>query len=96
MKILWSKKATYSFYNIRNYVEIYWSPLVAKKFANDVLHLNNLLEKNPQLGKYRADLECREIVISKQVTLYYEIQEENINLITFWNNRQRPINILSL
>lgn len=96
MKIIWSKKAKYSFYNIRNYLELYWSPMIAKKFIKDVLHVNKLLEKNPQLGKYRADLECREIVISKQVTLYYEIKENYIRLIVFWNNRQQPVNIFSL
>ncbi|KLT70745.1 MULTISPECIES: type II toxin-antitoxin system RelE/ParE family toxin [Flavobacterium] len=96
MKIIWSEKAKYSFHSIRNYIEICWSPLIAKKFTNDVLRVNNLLEKNPHLGKYRADLECREIVISKQVTLYYEIQEGYIQLITFWNNRQQPIEILDL
>lgn len=93
MKIIWSKKAKYSFYAIRNYLEIYWSELIAKKFINDVLHINNLLEKNPQLGKYRADLDCREIVISKHTTLYYETKENYIRLITFWNNRQQPANI---
>jgi plasmid stabilization system protein ParE len=96
MKIIWSKKAKYSFYTIRNYLELYWSPLIAKKFINDVLHINKLLEKNPQLGKYRADLECREIVISKHVTLYYETNENSIWLIAFWNNCQEPVNAIQL
>lgn len=96
MKIIWSKKAKYSFYTIRNYLELYWSPLIAKKFINDVLQINKLLEKNPQLGKYRADLECREIVISKHVTLYYETNENYIRLIAFWNNRQEPLNSINL
>lgn len=96
MKIVWSKKAKYNFHTIQNYIEQYWTPLIAKKFVNDVLHIINLLEKNPQLGKYRKDLECREILISKQVTLYYEIEDDSIQLIAFWHNRQKPINILNL
>ncbi len=96
MKIVWSKKAKYNFYNIQNYLEIYWTPLASKKFISDVLHINNLLEKNPELGKYRADLLCREIVISKQVTLYYEIKENHIRLISYWNNRQQPLTISTL
>ncbi len=93
MKLVWSKKAKYNFYTIQNYLELYWSPLIAKKFINDVLRVNNLLEKNPQLGKYRSDLECREIVISKHITLYYETKENYIRLIAFWNNRQQPVDI---
>ena len=96
MKIIWSKKAKYNFYNIQNYLELYWTPLTAKKFINDVVHVNGLLEKNPQLGKYRADLECREIVISKHVTLYYQTKEDHIRLIAFWSNRQHPAEIGSL
>jgi plasmid stabilization system protein ParE len=96
MKIIWSKKAKYNFYTIRNYLEHYWSPLIAEKFINDVLHINILLEKNPHLGKYRADLDCREILISKHITLYYQTNENNIRLIAFWNNRQQPADNLSL
>ncbi len=92
MEIVWSKKAKYNFYSIRNYLELYWSPLIAEKFILDVLRINKLLEKKPQIGKYRDDLECREIVISKHITLYYSIKENQIKLITFWNNRQQPLN----
>lgn len=96
MKIIWSKKAKYNFDNIQNYLEHYWSSLISKKFIKDVMHITKLLEKNPQLGKYRSDLECREIVISKQITLYYEVEEDFITLIAFWNNRQQPIEISNM
>ena len=96
MNIVWSKKANYSFYKIRNYLEEFWNPLIAQKFINDVLHIIILLEKNPMLGKYNPNLKCREIVISKQVRLYYDVSEEHIQLITFYNNRQKPINLLDL
>jgi len=45
MEIVWSKKAKYNFYSIRNYLELYWSPLIAEKFILDVLRVNKLLEK---------------------------------------------------
>lgn len=91
MEIVWSKRAKYTFYNIRNYLEHFWSPIVAQKFIKDVLHIIALLEKNSMLGKYNSDLICREILISKHITLYYRIKEEQIELITFYNNRQKPI-----
>jgi len=28
----------------------------------------------------------------KHITLYYAIKENQIKLIAFWNNRQRPLN----
>lgn len=91
MEIIWSKRANYTFYNIQNYLDQYWSPTVAQKFIQDVLRVITLLEKNPLLGKHNSNLICREIVISKHITLYYRIQENQIELITFYNNRQKPI-----
>lgn len=96
MNIVWSKKANYCFHNIRNYLEQFSNPLIAQKFIKEVMHVILLLEQNPLLGKYRKDLECREIVISKKVSMYYEINENDINLIAFRNNRQRPLNIIDL
>lgn len=91
MRVVWSKKANYTFHNIKNYLEQYWTLLVAKKFIEDVLHVITLLEKNPQLGKYNTQLACREIVISKQVKLYYEIKQSDLILLAFSNSRQKPI-----
>lgn len=91
MEIIWSKKANYTFYNIRNYLEHFWSPTIAQKFIKDVLHIITLLEINPMLGKYNSDLICREILISKHISLYYRIQKDKIELITFFNNGQKPI-----
>ncbi|WP_294961051.1 type II toxin-antitoxin system RelE/ParE family toxin [uncultured Flavobacterium sp.] len=94
MKIIWSKKAEYNFDSIRNYLEQFWSPLIAQKFIKNVLHIITLLEKNPFLGKYDAKLKCRSIIISKNVTLYYETTENHIELISFYSNRQKPIRFI--
>lgn len=96
MVIVWSKKAKYNFYNIQNYLEQFWSTSVADKFTSDVVHVINLLIQNPCLGKYRDDLQCREILITKRVKLYYGINENHIILIALSNNRQKQINIHDL
>ncbi len=94
MKIIWSKKAQYNFDNIQNYLEQFWSPLIAQKFIKDVLRIITLLENNPYLGKYDPKLKCRVMIISKNVTLHYETTEDYIELISFYNNRQKPINFI--
>lgn len=91
MKIIWSKKAEYNFDAIENYLKHFWSPLIAKKFTKDVLHIITLLENNPSLGIYNSKLKCRSIVISRNVTLYYETTQDYIELIAFYNNRQKPL-----
>ncbi len=94
MEIIWSKKANYNFYIIRNYLDHFWSPLIAQKFVKNVLRILSLLKQNPMLGKYNLNLECREIVISKHITLYYQIEKDSLKLISFYNNRQKPINTI--
>lgn len=89
MKIIWSKKAEYNFDNIQNYLEQFWSPLIVKKFIKDVLKIITLLENNPFIGKYNSKLKCRSIVISRNVTLYYETNEDYIELVSLHNNRQK-------
>ncbi|MEN2414353.1 type II toxin-antitoxin system RelE/ParE family toxin [Flavobacterium mesophilum] len=93
MKIIWSKKAEYNFENIINYLEQFWSPLIVQKFIQDVLHTIQLLQNNPFIGKYNSKLKCRSILISRNVTLYYELIADDIELIALYNTRQKPISI---
>ena len=79
-----------------NYLIEYRSPEIAEKFANKVLHIINLISINPHLGKFRNDLECNEIVITKYISLYYIINNNFIHLIRFYDNRQQPLDILNL
>ncbi|OXB24200.1 hypothetical protein B0A80_05745 [Flavobacterium tructae] len=96
MKIVWSTKAKYTFYTTRNYLIQYRNTEIAQKFVNEVLRSTNLISKNPHLGKFRYDLECNEIFITKHISLYYVINEDFIHLIRFYDNRQRPATILDL
>ncbi|MEP6805313.1 MAG: type II toxin-antitoxin system RelE/ParE family toxin [Flavobacterium sp.] len=95
MKIVWSARANYTFYTTRNYLLQYRSNEIAQKFANEVLLILDLIAINPHLGKFRSDLECNEILISKYTSLYYIINQDFIHLIRFHDNRQKPLKILN-
>lgn len=96
MKIVWSKNAKYTFYNIRNYLIHYRNTEIVEKFGNETVHLLQLLSQNPHLGKFRKDLECNEILVWKSTSLYYVIKEDIIHLIRFYDNRQKPLTIFTL
>lgn len=96
MEIVWSKKANYTFYKTRDYLIHYRNNEIAQKFVNEVLLILNLISKNPLLGKFRNDLECNEILISRHMSLYYIINKDLIHLIRFHDNRQKPLTILDL
>lgn len=44
----------------------------------------------PESGSLSSRENVRKFVISKQVTLYYEIQDDIIELLHFWDSRQNP------
>lgn len=50
------------------------------------------LSINPTIGVYNSVFEVYSLVISKQTTLYYSLNEENktIELHVFWNNLKNP------
>ena len=90
MKIIWTAEAKYTFYNNKNYLLHHWNHETAKKFVENTLHTIDLLIQNPYLGKYKMDLKCNVVLISKQISLHYEIHNDSIVLIIFWDNRQKP------
>lgn len=92
MNIIWSAEAKYTFYNNRNYLLHNWSVVTAQKFVENTLHTLNLLIKNPYLGKYKMDLKCHVVLISKHISLHYQINNDCIVLIIFWDNRKKPQN----
>ena len=91
MQIVWSSRATYTFYATRNYLLQFRSDKIAQRFVNEALQLINLIKVNPYLGKFRHDLECNEIVITRNISLYYIINRDFIHLIEFHDNRQKPL-----
>jgi plasmid stabilization system protein ParE len=66
-----------------------WNLEIAEKFVKSALHTVDLLTKNPYLGKYKTDLKCNEILISKHISLHYQIINDCIVLLFFWDNRQK-------
>ncbi|MDR6760823.1 plasmid stabilization system protein ParE [Flavobacterium sp. 2755] len=95
MKIVWSSRATYTFYTTRNYLTQFRSNEIAQKFVKEVLHIIDLVTINPHLGKFRHDLECNEILVTKNISLYYILNRDVIHLIEFHDNRQKPLTILN-
>ena len=57
------------------------------KKTNEVL--SSLLQENV-VFKSTNYKNIFEVIVIKQITLFYEVKEENIILLRFWNNYQDP------
>ncbi len=70
---------------------ISWCEHVARNFVSCLEKLIGLVAKSPLLypatGKRK---EVRRCVVSKQTSLYYRIEKEQIQLITLFDSHQHP------
>ncbi|MFA9192123.1 type II toxin-antitoxin system RelE/ParE family toxin [Flavobacterium sp. FZUC8N2.13] len=89
MKIVWTKTSELTLDEIIEYIKNKFGNLVAGKYYFDVLKTVEDIGTNPELFPiYQHKSEMRKAVINKKTILYYQIQEENINLLAFYDVRR--------
>lgn len=93
MEIIWTDEAKKTFKSNTIYLKNNWSKNEVEKFVLEAFATIETIKKMPHIGKYDAFFECNVLVVVKQITLFYKIEDKNIILLTFWNNRQKPIGL---
>jgi plasmid stabilization system protein ParE len=92
MKVIWSENAETTFDVIVLYIEAKFGVLSAKKFIRKVDAVIQSISNQPYIYKSsNFNNKVRKATISKQCSLFYEINKETIQLSYFWDNRQEPI-----
>ena len=90
INIKWTPEAELTFDNIVEYLEKEWSEKEVKKFFARVNHMLILISQNPKIYKASKTNDVRIGVITKHNSLVYRIKSNEIELLTFWANRQDP------
>ena len=90
-KLIWSDEALQNLKGIIKYLEKRWTNREIKRFARLLDHHLNLIRDNPRLFP-KSDLfeGFRRAVISKQVSLYYRVDNQTVLIISVFDNRQNP------
>ncbi|TRX40047.1 hypothetical protein [Flavobacterium restrictum] len=97
MKIIWSHKATKSYFEILDFLIFLWNEDVESDFITLVDDIEILLLENNYLRKpYNENV--REIILHKNASLYYKINMEKdcLEFLLFKDNRQNPESYLKL
>lgn len=90
-KLIWSDEALINLKGIIDYLKHRWTKREIKKFAQLLDHKLKLIENNPYLFPESDKLSgMRKSVLSRQTTIYYEIINYEIHIITLFDNRQDP------
>lgn len=91
LELYWTRKAGFRFEKIIEYIEAEFGEKVAKVTAQNIHHTLDILSIFPELGSIEnIEFNIRGLVISKQITLFYQIRTDRIVLLNFYDNRQQP------
>jgi plasmid stabilization system protein ParE len=91
-RIIFSDDAIEILLSITNYIENNWGSRNADKFLAKVHKTLDLTSKNPYMFKASSiEDNVRKGLISKQTSFFYEIHENEIFILFFWDNRQESI-----
>ncbi|HJR99327.1 MAG TPA: type II toxin-antitoxin system RelE/ParE family toxin [Flavobacterium sp.] len=88
MDVIWSPQAKKDFWNNIDYLEAEWSEKTAFNFIQKV-DSTILLLKNDYISFVKTNYKnVYKIVITKYISLYYRLENNNLELLRFWNNFQ--------
>ena len=95
-KLIWSDEALANLKTIVGYLESRWSKREIRKFAQLLDKQLKLIKGNPFLFAESDHSEgLRKSVLSKQTTIYYRIINNEIRIVTLFDNRQNPDRLIN-
>ena len=94
MKVRWTTTARQSyFFSILDYLEQSWSKREVISFIDEVNILVDQICHHPKMFQESGNKrQIRKGFVTKDVSLYYRYRphKKEIELLTFWDNRQNP------
>lgn len=91
-KIIWSNKAkseradVFRYWNKRNGNNAY-----SQKLNTEIKRMLNLLKENYFMGAEIDFFEdIRRVLVFHNYSIFYTIIDENVYIVSFWDNRQNP------
>ena len=90
--IVWTDLAIDDFSENMYYLENEWTEKEVEKFIKKSHEILDKLSKGNIKFKPTAYKNVFQIVIVKQITLFYKIEDNAILLLRYWNNYKNPSN----
>jgi hypothetical protein len=87
-EIIWTNKSKLDYFNNIDFLEKEWTNKEIERFINKTDEILEKLIKGNIKFKKTEYKEVYQVVVIKQITLFYEKNEDKIFLLRFWNNYQ--------
>ncbi|OAQ38580.1 hypothetical protein A5893_14280 [Pedobacter psychrophilus] len=91
LEVRWTPNAEQTFDVIYQFVLEQWGFEIAENLKLKILKTLDQISEQPFLFQESSLKDVRKAVISKYTSLFYEVLENHILLVFFWDNRQQPI-----
>ena len=92
--IIWAPTANITYYQILEYLEQNWSINEMRNFIDRVEQVVQHISENPLHYPYSKENDTYKCVVVKQVSLFYRLKHQHIELLVFWDNRQDPAKLI--
>ena len=90
-KILWTDFALKELQKTIEYLEENWTEKELRNLAENIEEKVALISQNPNLFQASSHKkEIRRVIILTYNTLYYRVKNDQIEIISFFSNRQSP------
>jgi plasmid stabilization system protein ParE len=91
--IIWSPKARITYYQIMEYLLEKWTFKELDTFISRTEEVIAHIYNNPLLYPYSKESDTHKCVLVKQISLFYRVKTNTVELLIFWDNRQDPAKI---
>jgi len=89
--IVFSERALGELTSILEYLESEWSFRISNEFTKILDEKINNIRSNPYLyPPFKNKIQLRRCVVTKQVSMFYSINNSEIQIITLFDNRKNP------
>lgn len=90
-EINWSDEASANLDSIIEYLQNRWTDREISRFFKKLDKLINLISRNPHsFPVVDLKINIRRIVLSKQTSIYYEIKQNEVVILSLFDNRRDP------
>lgn len=91
-EIVWSDQSLKELEETIGYLEQNFTNKELRRLSVEIERNLDIISENPLIFSRTEKLDIHKVVIAKFNTLYYKIENEKIEIISFFSNRQNPSN----
>ncbi|RBQ04888.1 type II toxin-antitoxin system RelE/ParE family toxin [Pedobacter miscanthi] len=91
LTVVWTDEAKETFDAIFSFILDKFSEQSAKKFLKQTNKILSIIKVQPEIFEASISDQFRKGKITNQTSVFYEIEDDQIRLLFFFDNRQEPL-----